>query len=207
MENKVSRHPSYGYIRAGRVSGDRYCFMSSVATGNYITIEIGEAELIQNADILKSYPTGNTIVKIRLTNHQFAELITNLHSMAGVPCTLERISGEKVVELPEASDYSTLFEDNLSEALNKIVASMDSIKDELDLLLSQKSIKKRDLIPLKSQVEFLETQLTQNIPYLEQASTKMLQNKISELKTEISAWMEHKLISSGLESLKEKIKL
>lgn len=203
---RYSSHPAYGYIRAGRVSGNKECFMSAVTTGSYIIIEIGDAELIIDGEQIKSAPSKG-LIRVRLTNHQFAEMITNMHSASGVPCTLEKFDGKKIADLPAAPDYKSVFEENISAILEDVLATIKTVQEKLSSLMSKSNISKKDIAYLQGIVNNLETQLATNIPYMEEASAEMLDNKLAELKAEISAWVQHQLVLNGLSSLKDSIKL
>ena len=105
---ETKKHPSYGLIRFSRIQGHQHFFGSDSRPDSYIELTVSECE--HNQDLVQSwYFPRKELVSLRLTNNQFAELITSLNMGSGVPCTLEFIKGEGKIEQEKEKEYKVDF--------------------------------------------------------------------------------------------------
>lgn len=200
-------HPSYGLIQFNKVNGDSPCFMSDVKLGGYIDLRVRRAEVNRSLSRYSLYPRQE-LIRLRMSYHQFAELITNMNSGVGIPCTLEYVNGEGRVDRYESPpDEKTQFETELKETLEDALKYLKQLKAQLQELKSKGKASRKELEDLSRLTEGMATELFSNIPFVEESFAEALDNHVAQAKVEASAWIENKLISMGLEQLKEQIKM
>lgn len=206
--NKQFNHPSYGLIQFNKTTGSSDCFMSDVNLGGFISLTVKRAELRRDLSRYWTYPREE-LLRLRLSYHQFAELITNMNSGCGIPCTLEWISdkGEGQVEkYINPKDERTEFEAELKETLNAALSKLECLTQQVNELKTKGKANKTELSNLSSLISSVNTELKSNIPFVENSFQEALDNRLANIKVETSAWIDNKLISMGMESLNDQIK-
>jgi len=108
MEKEFHTHPSFGQIEIARVHSTGTDFYGSELTqADYISITIHSSEM--SRDLTRDwYFQRSPLIRIRMSNGQFAEMITSLNNGSGTPCTIEAISGksvEKTEHLQSRKEY------------------------------------------------------------------------------------------------------
>ena len=207
MFEKKYNHPSYGLIKFNKVTGSQSCFMSDVNLGGYISLTVKKSQLNRNFSEYWVFPQEE-VLRLRLSYHQFAELITNLNNGVGIPCTLEWIAGEGKVEKYEAPpDERTQFETELKDKLNNALCKLKELNTQIAELKNKGKANKGELIQLSGLINSVSTELKSNIPFVEQLFQEALDQRVANVKVETSAWIENKLINMCLEQLKDQIKL
>jgi len=86
-------HPSYGCIGISQVSGKGVLFGSEVSHQHFISITISEARRVVD-EPREFVMSDRELVRIAMTQAQFAEMITSPNRGSGVPCTIERFTGD-----------------------------------------------------------------------------------------------------------------
>lgn len=84
-------HASFGLIQASRTSGQVRLFGSAIPSHqHFISLSIARAKRIRTGLGVVHYARTGEVLKVSLSELQWAELITSLGSGDGVPCTIER---------------------------------------------------------------------------------------------------------------------
>jgi len=98
-DDERESHPSYGQISIMRVSSSHATtfYGSHLRHSNFIEVEIKESDVIRslNAD---RYYDRNSILRFRMTEAQFATMITSLNMGGGTPITITRRDNQVVPE-------------------------------------------------------------------------------------------------------------
>ena len=149
MERESHRHESFGQISFSRVCGRGVNFYGSeLPQDNYITMEVKYSEINRELTQDRYYDFGVPIIKIRLSSGQFAEMITSMNQGSGVPCTIERLSGQKVQDLPIQESRKEFvhrkFDDRMKEFADKIRANQKNAKE----IVKKKTLSKQDIFDL-----------------------------------------------------------
>ena len=207
MFEKQYNHPSYGLIQFNRVTGSQSCFMSDVNLGRYISLTVKKAELNRDLSRYWVFPKEE-VLRLRLSHHQFAELITNMNNSVGIPCTLEYLNGEGKLESYKAPpDERTQFETELKDKLVNTLSKLRELTKQVAELKEKGKANKGELTELSKLIGSVSTELTSNIPFVEQSFQEALDQRVANVKVETSAWIENKLVNMGLEQLKDQVKL
>jgi hypothetical protein len=97
--NERYKHESFGLLQFNRVTGTSKFFGSEATLNNYITLRLSSA--VKERDNAQDwYFPEKVLSEIKLTEMQFASLITTLNSGSGVPVTITYFN-KKIEDLPE----------------------------------------------------------------------------------------------------------
>jgi len=208
MEKEEHKHPSFGQISFSRTTGGYTRFYGSeMPQDHYITMEVKNSEI--HRDLTKDiyYPIGTSLIKLRMSSGQFAELITSMNVMSGVPCTIERLVGNNVAELPNQENRKEFihrkFEDRMAEFADSILENKEKAKE----ILKKKTLNKQDVQDLNNYLDFITKETSSNIPFFAKCFQENMDKVVLESKTEIENSFQHKISVLGLNALHEQNKL
>lgn len=209
QERETYSHPSYGIIRFSRVSGrPPYFFGSELPQDHYIELTIEGGEL--SRDLSNDwYHTDHTrIVELRMTAHQFSELITSLNIGVGVPCTLQRINGEAVPQQENKEESKKEYTHRaFKERMKEFSIRFKGFQDKVNEITKKQVIAKKDKEEINDVVSALFTELNSNIPFLLECFQEHMDKVVLEAKEEVENAIMHKINTLGLEQLHEQQKL
>lgn len=202
QEREEHKHPSFGQISFSRVNstGENF-YGSELEQDHYISMEVHnsciERELTQD----RYYNTGPILLRVRMSSGQFAELITSMNMGEGIPCTIERLNGLKVQDLPKQESRKEFvhrkFEDRMVEFAKTL--KEDSLRAKS--LIKKKTLSKDD----QHDLDFLITKLTQevasNIPFFGRCFQENMDVVVHEAKLEVENAIQHKINVLGLNEL------
>lgn len=198
-DEEVKRHPSYGVIGISRVNGHQHFFGSDTKPDSYIDIRIKRAEQIN--EIGRSWYFGKErLIELRMTNTQFAEMITSLNQGGGIPCTLEFVAGEGKIEQEKEKEYKVDFHKRkMSENAQKVLERLNSQIE--DATKSIQKLPKKDQENLNIIFSSLKRDLNQNFPWYMQQYYETMETVAQDIKSNMEADLMHKLQQLGLETL------
>ena len=136
------KHPCFGLARFSRIYGySGFMFGSDVQSENFIELTINHAERVQGDYRVHYYDYGVPIVRLKMTQTQFAELLTNMNIGNGIPVTLETINGEVVEQFDinkaknhldelKDDDFAEHYEFLEQEAEDDALTMMEMLKEE-----------------------------------------------------------------------------
>jgi hypothetical protein len=208
MEREKINHPSFGQISFSRTNSNGTNFYGSeLSQDHYITLEINNSEIERELTQDRYFPTGVSLIKVRMSSSQFAELLTSMNYGAGIPCTIERLAGKKVDELPEQESRKEFvhrkFEDRMKMFANKIRENQLKAKE----LVKKKTLSKQDIHDLTHQLEWLTQEVSGNIPFFAKCFQETMDEVVNEAKMEVENAIQHKINVLGLNVLHEQNKL
>ena len=198
---KQEKHESYGMVGLSNISSSHPVFLvgSSIRHTQFIELEITEA-VKEESNGVESFFQGKDIVKILISPSQLIELITSPNSQ-GVPCTISRLNGKRLASPPDTLDKKERHCDFTRELFKEII---DLIKDlevkmegEKSLSMTKRNMYVKDLSVIKSF-------LTNNIDYSMEVFEEFMDKTVMQAKSEVEAYVSNKVLSLGLEVLKDK---
>lgn len=200
-DSTIYKHPSYGVIGINRVSTrDKGLFMSDVTTNSYMELTIKTAEVDRH--LHTDWVHGcNTLISVKLSPTQFAELLTSFNIGDGVPCTIDFVKGTGFIDyLPLPSKVDVI----RKEAEEQIQSADEGISSAIDTLtqaaegkgyLSKKQIS--DVISMLNSARYLYT----NNNFAKKRAQEEIDNMVIQAKSQISAFVDHKIYSTGISAL------
>jgi len=208
METETNKHASFGQVSFNRTNGnDTDFYGSELPQDHYITMTIRNSEINRELTQDRYYAIGAPLISIRMSSNQFAEMITSLNCGSGVPCTIERLVGNKVEGLPKQESRKEFvhrkFEERMKTFSNTISESQASAIE----ILNKQKLNKQDVIDLKKQIEWLSLEVKENIPFFAKCFQETMDEVVYEAKSEIENAIQHKISIIGLNVLHEQNKL
>ena len=184
-ETKI-QHESFGFIRASRVSGHTPLFDSAVRHQHYVTVTVGRAE--QARRYSDSYVQGREeLITVAMSESQFAQFITSMNVGSGSPCTLTRVGNQRVEPPPADINTRETFETEVKQAAVQVG---EDLKDGVRLLkglLANGKANKGDLAALLSQMEKVERELIQNMPFMMKQFAEGIEKLTDRAKMDLNA--------------------
>lgn len=198
--NEESR-PYMGTIVVTRSYGNGAClFRSAVPNHSTVCIEIHEAS-VQSTNGGEFVMPGKTIILVRLSPLQWAEVVSSIGMGAGTPCTIER-RGERLITGPTFTQFdqtSARAMDNLDATLQTALESAKRLRSRVLDASRRKTGDNRQLLEevfeLLQSLDSVEFGAEQWHRYLDQAATEAI--------AAAEANLAHRVQQAGLSSVKE----
>lgn len=202
-DDKITEHPSFGAITVSRISGETYLFGSDAKHRNYVRVEINTADSRRNYSEDR-HMARKQLVTIDMTFEQWAVFISSFGIGMGTPCTLRRIMGKQVEEVPEPEAFTSKFQDDLKETMKDATTELDAALVRLReaLLPGNKTLGKKELGELLKNIEHAVMQVQSNIPFVEEQFNETMEKKIAKVLVEVEGTVAAALRDAGLDALR-----
>jgi hypothetical protein len=198
----VPIHPSYGLARFTRGNSSRGIplFGSSIQNKHTITFEIFRAE--HKRDLSNDwFQPKEDLIKIEMSQNQFAELITNMNHGVGLPVTIRHINLEYYPE-PPFIGKADLFKGEFENKMHNYSVNMKKgLEKTIDILSNKTTIGKGDRELILNEISSVFSTLENGIPFTNSQFIEAIEKTVTEAKSEIEAFVENKIRSAGLEAL------
>ena len=199
-EKEKIEHKSFGMIHFSRINGfEKNLFGSELPHQSYIemTVESGE----EHRELGRKWYHGKkTLMKVKLTNLQFAELITSLNT-SGKPCTISYLMGETIKAYEQEETIQEFSDRKFKEELNrvnqKLIEDSEFIKDKL----KKQNLSKSDKDEIERKLNYIQMCLEKNIPYYHNTFEQQMNRVTTDAKLNIEGFITHKLTEIGLDSV------
>jgi ElaB/YqjD/DUF883 family membrane-anchored ribosome-binding protein len=194
--------PSFGLIRFSRVSGNRTLFQSSCDLGSFIELTIDRAYLNRHTDTMSDYVHSEEgIIRLSLSNAQFAELITNMNVGSGVPCTIN-YDGEKRLECPTIDKKIDIYHKHYNDRIDRITDGLQEQYLEIESLLSTKgSPTKKKLSEVRSKLSLLLGNFKSNNKFYKKCFKEDADKIVSDSKIEVESFISMHMHNKGVEAI------
>lgn len=207
MEKEIIKHESFWKISFNRTTGGWYRFYwSELQQDNFITMSVSTAETHKNLTSEYHYP-NDQLIQIRMTSGQFSELITSLNTWSWVPCTIERFNWKWVESLPEIENKKEFVHRKFWDRMKEFSKRIESNKNQAIEIIKKKTLSKDDISKLITNLDFLEQEITQNIPFFTKQFQEVTDEVVYEAKLEVENAIQHRISVLWLEALHEKNQL
>lgn len=204
--DKVIKHGSFGAVTLTKVHGNSgFMLGSEIESPTYIELKISRSELIRNnsgiVPMERVFPEEN-IVTVKMTNAQFAELITTINNGSGVPCTIDTINNTKVAQISPGEMESTL-----SYSKSRYMEYVDNIRKciltnnaKLKKILSKPNISEKDKKEMLELNRMIVQNFNSNMPFVLKCFRKNVEKIEIKTKEEIESFIDISLKKNGLDS-------
>lgn len=192
------RHPAYGVVRLSRISGAASLFGSPLETGQYVRLEICEAEEMDSHGGTKSiHPRHGSVVTVDLSEAQYASMLTSMGMYNGTPCTITRREGKAVPTIPyqsgsaRAQEMAQKLKDKLADTSRNLETALS------DLSLGVENGKGKTVMrEILQELRQVARDLNAGIPDLGEVFERDMQEVVETAKTEVNAYAAS--VSEGL---------
>lgn len=185
--NQNAQHPSFGFIRASRVSGHTTLFDSAVRHHHYVTVTIGRASQERRYSENQIYGKDQ-LVEVAMSESQFAQFITSINVGSGAPCTLTWMTGTGHIDPPPA-DINTreTFSNEVKEAADVVGEKLKEALTEIKSLVASGKANKGQLLTVLRSVETAMLQLNSNMPFMMQQFAEGIEKLTDRAKMDLNA--------------------
>ena len=193
----VTTHPAFAQIGAYRTSGGHTALYGSDFNHNaYMTIRISRSELRRG--LHRDWHYGRQeIVEVALSEAQWATFVSSPNVGSGVPCTLQALQGVTVPGLPDPTNRSDQFRQEMREKLERSVQKVADTLAGLDAL----GLPKGKTATLRDTLKGLLTELHSNIPFAASQFEEHMEDTVEKAKQEVHGYMVGVLQRAGIEAI------
>lgn len=198
------KHPCFGLARFSRVFGySGFMFGSDVQSDNFIELTINHAERVQGDYRVHYYDYGKPIVRLKMTQTQFAELLTNMNIGNGVPVTLEAVNGEQIeqFDLNEAKNHLDELKEDFKERSKKTVNSLIETSNALKRIINKKNLSKKDQEDAMILLDRYITEIRSNMPFFIKLYKEETADIVQRAKSELDGMIQSCVIRAGVKAL------
>lgn len=198
MKNK--KHESYGMISISRYTGGNCQFFDSDLLHNGgIELTISTAR-INNSLSHKFISNEEQVVKVQMSNSQFIDAITSGMNTSGVPCTIKSVLGKRTEIIDYVEDQKDEFKAKMEDVNSEYLKRIDNM-----LTMLEGNVGKRKATEIKHELSVLRTHLKSNTEYVMTCFDEEMDKSITEAKHSISNYIDHKVHSLGIESIRKEL--
>lgn len=200
----VTKHPAFGQIVAYRVTGGATSLYGSDFEHNgYIAVEISHSELNRNLSRDWHFARGQ-VVRLAMSEAQWATFVSSFGVGGGVPCTLEYIGNEPVPMLPPRASWK-LYAEEAGEQFKDTIAELQAIRATVAEKMAKVPNKVRAEIagPIDRAISLVASSL----PFVKKSFDEHVETSIEAAKLELNAYMTGALQRAGLDALRGEMPL
>lgn len=193
------QHPSYGLVSISRFSTPCITLFDSPFVHRHgVTLSICRAT--KHRDLNRDVVHGDAeIIRVAMSEIQFANLITSANVGCGASCTIERLNGERVEDPPKESMRETFKED-----VKTAFKDLEAVSKELDDLINKKDAKAEDRRKMRDLSGQINMALKSNLAYMQEQFEEQIEKAVAVAKAEIQAHAESVVKLAGLQAIAEK---
>jgi hypothetical protein len=204
-------HPSYGIIGISRVQGRSVLFGSEVQHMHFISLTISEASRHVNTP-REFLMADRKLIRIEMTDSQFAQMITSPNQGDGVACTIDCFAGDDGQPWltnyggrpspPQPEHYTKRYKDAMGKRADLISDGLKTAKEKADRLFSgEDKPTKANLKELSDSLRMAQMNLDQNLPYVMEEMEEGVEKRMAAAVSEFESYVAFSLQAKGLEDL------
>jgi hypothetical protein len=201
-------HPAFGMVALSRVTGSPGKMFGSHLNRHAGFIELTVKRAVRDHDLHQDWHFGkDSLLQLRLTHTQFAELITTMNMGDGVPCTLAYLPGEEVPDIPddletEQEKVTAGFEDETQ----KFGAKVRKRFTEVEIILNKPgTITKKDREVIRNAMAMVIQDVEANMPFVLRQFVESTEKVAQQAKAEVEGFLSSISHKIGMEGLKERL--
>ncbi|HDZ2231903.1 hypothetical protein [Klebsiella pneumoniae] len=206
----IQSHPAFGLVKTSRVhtTGIRL-FDSELKHHEYIEIGVYEAEMTMD----REHPTPRRstykrrpIVEIRLSQAQWAAMVSSFGVGDGVPCTISYRSSGDAERLPDIAEQKSLrdkFESQIEATASKEIERIMDEVARLGELVKKGRAGKRDLEDVYASLRAATANLPSNLSFSTRLMQESMDKIVSSGKAEIEAYVSGAAMRAGMSDVIE----
>lgn len=190
FEGERLKHPAFGQITARRIQGggDQRFYGSDFSHQHWIDIVISSSTEVRRIGRDSQFAEAE-LVRVSMTEAQWATFLSSMNVGDGVPCTFKRMAGKGYPDIEPLETKEDHFKRSMSETVEKSVAKIDELMAALDSDAVKISKKARDeLLRLAGQAR---TEISQNTGFVATQFGEHIEERVEEAKVSIAAYANH----------------
>lgn len=201
-QGTVYSHPAYGQISVSRVSHSHGAVLygTDFRHRHYVQITIQRSEFERG--LSSDWPhAGGELVRLKMSEAQWATMVSSLNMGGGVQCTLEHVGYERMPMIPyrdSAQEFQPEADGTLAKAVQHLKELGAEIQEETGKL--PKNLRERLGEKVRRAIQDLES----NLPFVSRRLGEHMETRVEKAKSEITAWATNFVMRAGLAHLQEK---
>lgn len=206
-------HESFGMAALSRCSGGPNKFFGShlECHPNYITLTVSRGVRDYDTELYydryRSSHRGRSIVELNFTAAQFAGLLTTMNMGDGVPCTLTRIGGRRLADVPDnhKAEHRKV-RSGFKKEMDNILETVSPHVEKIEKVLQKKSIGVKDRKTIREELTFIQRVFSDSAPFALSQFEESAEKVVTASKAEIEASMVGMVQRLGERALAEELK-
>lgn len=188
-DHGAETHPSFGMLRAARVSGSVTLFDSEIVHQHYVVVELHTATRKREINHDWIHPRKQ-VVSVAMSEAQWASFVSSMNT-TGVPCTIEALPDDHMI--PAAP-----FEPRLKQSVDYATSAADEMYDKVRERFER--VKEK---PTKANLRDLEIALDQvgaNVGYAAKTLAEHVENVVVKARADIETMVARHAETLGIEA-------
>jgi hypothetical protein len=206
IDSTVRAEPSMGIVSFSRISAGGKgigLFGSEIMHDTAICMRVyhgAEERRLNASNYTFDYDSGiRPVIELLLSPLQFSELLTTMNVGSGVPCTIKYTELTGGVEhKPSETNARTQAQSELREKSRKIASSLNALLASLN----DKTLSQSKRTAQYEQARMIKQEIESNLPYLMEMYSEAMDKVAVDCKSEVEAFVLHRVIETGLTALK-----
>lgn len=202
---QLPEHESHGLIGISRCSGRVPLYGSPVAPYNFIELRIHEGTRHHGLGSDR-FHDGKIVCILRMSETQFAQMITTPNQGIGVPCTLKyrHTEGFKELEDPPVEETEAgITRRQFTEDVADTLAVMDEARARVATLIDEAKCTRKLKEALLSEIFEVFRVFDDYAPFAMKKFEENVQTAVATAKTEVAAYVANVAQQTGLAALRE----
>ena len=134
---------------------------------------------------------------------QFSEMITSLNQGGGSCCTIEYLIDKKITPLPLQESRKEFVHRKFADRMKMFAGTIREKQTEAKKLVKKKTLSKQDVHDLSTHLDWLTTEIENNIPFFMETFQETMDEVVFEAKMEVENAIQHKINVLGLQELQK----
>lgn len=194
-DGTITKHPAFAQIGISRVTGRTNLYGSDFQHQHYITITICRSDLHRHLN--RDWNFGqDELIKVALSEAQWATFVSSPNIGSGVPCTLTRLNGQLVPELPNPPSTDQQFRDEIAQNVAKLQADLKKLASEID-----GPIAKTKASEMRKRLERLADRMVEQTGFVAEQFDQHIERTVETAKVEINAYATSSIYRAGIEAM------
>lgn len=187
-------HPAWGMIGASRVQSGppgKALFDSDIQHQHYVMVRLSRVERRRNLHRDHHFaPRRGEVVEITMSQAQWASFVSSMNVGGGVPCTIERIAGERMPEV----EYEPRLVETMDEVRTAGDEAIAKIEKAFEVYREKKSA--ANLRSLEAAIK----NLPSNLHFAAESLSEHAENVVQRARADIEAMVAAKAEQLSLEA-------
>lgn len=217
-ERGYEEHPSYGMIGISQVnvSPEMPLFGSDNYHGTYLALTIHAGSVkrgdhgLREAIHTRQY-AEERLIRVAISQAQFAEMITSPNRGDGVPCTIEYLKGDAKPFRPAAPRpemKTELFKKDVKEYAVDTIEKVRELQQTVQNMVDEnRKPNKGDLNKIITDIESCRNLLESTLPFVLEQFEEQMNKVVSSAKMDVDAHISARINHYGLEAAQNVVRL
>ena len=189
LEDSRETHPAYAMIGAGRVTGAATLAGSDFKHQHYVHIEIRHGHISRSLSNDR-WHGDKSIVRVSLSEAQWATFVSSMNVGFGVPCTLEWTQQDgRIPSIERTPDRANQFKGEVGRTM----------QDALDKM--QKAYDEAPTKKLKAVIGSAMTEIRSNVSFVQDQFSEHMEHTVEKAKIEVNAYVTNAVQRAGLQAI------